>query len=264
MTNCGFSLPVVSLCAIFPFIPQVWNILRHFSFLPFLVGTELKKAVFPAGRMYFGRLRDPPHFGSSAAASKLSSSYSVLCFCLRSQVAVLSITSLASLILLAGFYNSHWFGNEIIPVDQFVVSVDSQVLVLLHHIHFLPQHRHHSFSHPLSFEAGDSSLTTPKSHPFCTPPAHHVYIHPLQTLYIISVGHMTCSYGDSKVLCEALVNQREYRGFPCGSQSSSRQHQHKAAGLVKLSSCLLTGPKITAKHVGDLMHRGYLVGRQNH
>lgn len=168
MKNCGFSLPVVSLCAIFPFIPQVWNILRHFSFLPFLVGTELKKAVFPAGRMYFGRLRDPPHFGSSAAASKLSSSYSVLCFCLRSQVAVLSITSLASLILLAGFYNSHWYGNEIISVDQFVVSVDSQVLVLLHHINFLPQHRHHSFSHPLSFEAGDSSLTTPKSHPFCT------------------------------------------------------------------------------------------------
>lgn len=29
------------------------------------------KAVFPAGRMYFGRLRDPPHFGSSAAARKL-------------------------------------------------------------------------------------------------------------------------------------------------------------------------------------------------
>lgn len=47
-------------------------------------------------------------------------------------------------------------------------------------------------------------------------------------------------------------------------QSSSRQHQHKAAGLVKLSSCLLTGPKVTAKHVRDLMHRGYLVGRQNH
>lgn len=113
MKNCGFSLPVVSLCAIFPFIPQVWSILRHFSFLLFLVGTE-----FPAGRMYFGRLRDPPHFGSSAAASKLSSSYSVLCFCLRSQVAVLSIISLASLILLAGFYNSHWFGNEIIPVDN--------------------------------------------------------------------------------------------------------------------------------------------------
>lgn len=152
MTNCGFSFPVVSLCAIFPFIPQVWNILRHFSFLLFLVRTELKKAVFPAGRMHFGRLRDPPHFGSSAAASKLSSSYSVLWFCLRSQVAVLSITSLASLILLAGFYNSHWFGNEIIPVDQFVVSVDSQVLELLHHIHFLPQHRHHSFSHPLSLK----------------------------------------------------------------------------------------------------------------
>lgn len=172
---------------------------------------------------------------------------------------MLSITSLASLILLAG---SHWLGNEILPVDQFVVSVDSQVLVLLHHIHFVPQHRHHSFSHPLPFEAGDSSLTTPESHPFCTPPAHHV--HTLQTLYIISVGHMTCSYGDSKVLCGAPVNQREYRGVPCGSQSSSRQHQDKAAGLVKLSSCLLTGPKVTAKHVGDLMHRGYLVGRQNH
>lgn len=39
----------------------------------------------------------------------------------------------------------------------------------------------------------------------------------------------------------APVNHREYREVPCGSQSSSRQYQDKAAGLVKLSSCLLTG-----------------------
>lgn len=125
---------------------------------------------------------------------------------------MLSITSVASLILLAGFNNSHWLGNEILPVDQFVVSVDSQVLVLLHLIHFLSQHRHHSFSHPLHFETGDSSLTTSKSHPFCTPPSHHVYIHPLQTLYIILVGHMTCSYGDSTVFWSSCKSQRVQRG----------------------------------------------------